>query len=40
MVLARKAPFHLRTDDAREKLQAIDICALLETIKEDATELG
>ncbi|NOY16825.1 MAG: HAMP domain-containing protein [Gammaproteobacteria bacterium] len=30
----------LRADDARETLQAVDICALLETIKEDAAELG
>jgi len=29
----------LRTDDAREPLQAIDICALLEAIKDDAAEL-
>lgn len=29
----------LRTDDAREPLQAIDICSLLESIKEDAAEL-
>lgn len=30
----------LRTDDTREPLQAIDICSLLESIKEDAAELG
>ncbi len=30
----------LRADDARENVQAIDICALLETIKDDAAELG
>jgi len=30
----------LRADDASEKLQAIDICALLDTIKEDAIEMG
>ncbi len=29
----------LRADDARENLQAVDICALLETIKDDAAEL-
>lgn len=30
----------LRTDNARESLQAIDICALLEAIRDDAAELG
>ena len=30
----------LRTNDSRESLQLVDICALLEAIKEDATELG
>ncbi|MFV1981972.1 MAG: ATP-binding protein [Thiohalomonadales bacterium] len=30
----------LRADDAREPLQAIDICALLEAISDDAAELG
>ncbi len=30
----------LRADDARENLQPVDICALLETIKDDASELG
>ncbi|GMR06004.1 MAG: ATP-binding protein [Gammaproteobacteria bacterium] len=30
----------LRADDARENVQAIDVCALLETIKDDAAELG
>ncbi len=30
----------LRADDARENLQVTDICALLETIKEDAAEIG
>jgi len=30
----------LRTDDAREPLQTIDICALLDAIKNDAAELG
>ncbi len=30
----------LRADDANENLQAIDVCALLETIKEDAMEIG
>ncbi len=30
----------LRADDVRESLQAIDICALLEAIRDDAAELG
>ncbi|MFV1997261.1 MAG: ATP-binding protein [Acidiferrobacterales bacterium] len=30
----------LRADDAREPLQATDICALLEAIRDDAAELG
>jgi len=30
----------LRADDAREPLQPVDVCALLETIKDDAAELG
>ncbi|GMR07484.1 MAG: ATP-binding protein [Gammaproteobacteria bacterium] len=30
----------LRADDARENVQAVDICMLLETIKDDAAELG
>ncbi len=30
----------LRADDARENVQTIDVCALLETIKDDAAELG
>lgn len=30
----------MRTDDSHESLQAIDICALLEAISDDAAELG
>jgi len=30
----------LRADDAHEPLQPVDICALLETIRDDAAELG
>jgi len=30
----------LRADDAREVVQAINVCVLLETIKDDAAELG
>ncbi|MFV1992334.1 MAG: ATP-binding protein [Acidiferrobacterales bacterium] len=30
----------LRADDSRESLQAIDVCVLLETIKDDGAELG
>ncbi|NOY66462.1 MAG: HAMP domain-containing protein [Gammaproteobacteria bacterium] len=30
----------LRADDAREPLQTVDICALLEAIKDDVAELG
>jgi len=30
----------LRADDARESVQAVDVCALLETIRDDAAELG
>jgi len=30
----------LRADDAREDLQPVDICVLLETIKDDAFEMG